>query len=143
MPIEATWLLDKRVVYFHAHGNITAQDVEAVKELQLRHHDEGIAPVHTIVDVQSPSIKIPTLNQMRQAGYTPMHPNTGWMLLRGSEKSIVTFGVSVIIQMVGSKHLKVVKSLEEVVEFLNHNDRTLHLDLDYVQEYVTSHAVTS
>ncbi len=138
MPIEATWLVEKRVVYFRAYGQVTGADVAAVKEQQLRNHEDGIAPVHTIVDVYSPSIKIPSIPQLRQFGYTSMHPKTGWMLLLGSEKSVVTFGVSVIIQMVGSDHLKVVKSIPEIVEFLNHNDRTLHLTVEEVQAYIDS-----
>ncbi|MBE2269440.1 MAG: hypothetical protein IAE80_14490 [Anaerolinea sp.] len=136
MPFEATWLLDKRVIYFRAYGSITATDAAEITKIQIQHHDEGIAPVHTIVDMQSPSIQVASFLQIRQVGFTPLHPKTGWMVMLGSERGIVSFGTSMIIQMIGSKHFKVAKSLSQAVEFLNHNDATLNLTLEEVQAYI-------
>jgi hypothetical protein len=141
VPTESTWLLDKRVLYFRVYGEVTLDNIAETMQTQMRFHEEGIAPIHTLIDLRTPAFKVPSLAQIRKVGGVPLHPSTGWMLLMGGERGVVSFAVSLIIQLSGAKTYRPVKSLEEAVDFLNHNDPTLNLSLEAARTYIANRPV--
>lgn len=140
MPLESTWMLDKRVVYFRVYGDVSGAEIVATMQTHMQHYEVGIAPVHTIVEMQSPAINVPSLMQLQKLGVAPRHPNTGWIILLGTERNLVSFAIATMIQLSGAKDYRAVKTLDEAVSFLNHNDPTLNLELEAAENYIASRA---
>ncbi|MBE2268158.1 MAG: hypothetical protein IAE80_07975 [Anaerolinea sp.] len=138
MPVAVNWMLDKRVMYFRSYGKVSLAEVDTVVAAQMQLYEEGIAPVHAIIDIRPTTLNIQGLQQLREHGNAPLHPSTGWIVMLQTNNKLATFAVSLIIQLNGAPHFRTVHTLDEAVAFLNHNDQTLKLDPADAAAYVNS-----
>jgi len=123
MPYTSYWYLDRRIIYNHLHGAVTVEEASALEDENFQHFEEGVPPVHIIVDMADVK-KLPTnvsqLNRMLQRGRPPA---LGW---------IVLVGVNPLARVIGSMLCQVARipfctfdTLEEAVRFLQEVDNTL------------------
>jgi hypothetical protein len=123
MPYTCYWYLDRRIIYNHLYGTVTLEEAAALEDENFQHFEEGIPPVHIIVDMADVK-KLPTsisqLNRMLQRGRPPA---LGW---------IVLVGVNPLARLIGSMLCQVARvpfrtfdTLDDAVRFLQETDNTL------------------
>jgi hypothetical protein len=123
MPYTCYWYLDRRIIYNHLRGIVTVEEAAALEDENFAHFEEGVPPVHIIVDVSDVE-KLPTnisqLNRMLQRGRPP---SLGW---------IVMVGMNALGRVIGSLLCQAARvpfrtfdTLDEAVRFLQEADNTL------------------
>ena len=74
MPVAVNWMLDKRVMYFRSYGKVSLAEVDTVVAAQMQLYEDGIAPVHAIIDIRPTTLNIQGLQQLREHGNAPLPP---------------------------------------------------------------------
>ena len=128
MPYQISWQLEKRVLMVKLFGILTDQESTEVGEINSRHIQEGIAPVHIIVDARDLD-KFPTnLRQNSQfMGYLST-PSLGWVVAIGiANNMLARFAVTVISQVI---HFRLAQrdNMTEAIRYLESQDATLKLN---------------
>ena len=124
MAYEVTWLVDKRIIYFHTSGIATIDDVKAGNKKVMLMLDEGIQFVHLITDstdVEKVQLGLTDLASVFRD--MPSSPKLGWSIYV-SPKILDRFFASVTTQMTKSRHREY-NSLAEAIAFLQSVDDTL------------------
>lgn len=123
MPYELSWLLDKRVIHLRAFDILTAQEYETSADELLSMFDDGIAPVHVVVDhLDVDEIKLsPTL--VKDLIFPNQHEASGWTILVAASK-LATFSISMITQL-NNVSIRTCDTLEEAMETLQRVDNSI------------------
>ena len=123
MSYNISWCEDKRVFCVRLTGELTDEDWAKVVVIDTRHLEEGIAPVHIIIDV-SELDSFPT--NVRQTASYASHlrdPRLGWAVVVGGNP-LLDFVASLLSQITGFKLTKS-GTPEAALEFLRTQDATL------------------
>ena len=127
MPYEISWHLEKRVLMVKLFGVLIEQESNEVSEINTRYLQEGIAPVHIIVDTNSLEKFPVNLRQNSQYMAYLSSPALGWVIVLGlSNNMLARFAVTVISQVVKFK-LAQRTTVEEAISYLESQDSTLKL----------------
>ena len=124
MPYRIQWYIEKRVILEEAFGNVTIEElVQFNAEVTALIANEGIAPVHVIVDLTKvekyPSSLREVLGTMRQKN----PEKVGWMMVV-TESPIMRFVASTIFQIARLK-LRTFSTLQQAKGFLAEMDETV------------------
>ena len=126
MPYRIQWYVEGRVILEEAFGDVTVEElIRFNAEVTTLIVDQGIAPVHVIVDLTKvekyPSSLREVLGTMRQK-----HPEkVGWMLVV-TESPIMRFVASTVFQIARLK-LRTFATLQQAKGFLAEIDETVAL----------------
>jgi hypothetical protein len=124
MPYEVTWLVDKRIIYFHTSGIATIDDVKAGNKKVMVMLDEGIPFVHLITDSTDVEKVQLGLNDLASVFRDmPASPKLGWSIYI-SPKMLDRFFASVTTQLTKSRHREF-NTLADAIAFLQSVDDTL------------------
>jgi hypothetical protein len=123
MAYEIEWLVEKRVLYIKAVGDITLEELEIAVERMQSMMDNGEAPIHSISDNRFIG-KFPTsLSTLKK--FMKRHPKvTGWSLLI-QENTATRFIGEMLTRFLGQSNIKSFKALSEGLAFLERNDQSL------------------
>jgi len=126
MPYRIEWYIEGRVVFEEAYGDVTVDElVRFNAEVTALINNEGIAPVHVIVDLSKvekyPSSLREVLGTMRQKN----PDKVGWMLIV-TESPILRFVASTIFQIAHLK-LRTFSNLQQAKGFLAEMDDTVSM----------------
>lgn len=121
--IEVSWYLQDRVILAKPTPVLTKEVLENFShEIQPYFAQGNALFIHVIWDCTQIK-KIPSLSDINQALLPYYHRRLGWSMGVGGNP-IVVMSAAVLLQIFG-KRLRVVKSFEEALAFLNYVDVTL------------------
>lgn len=124
MPYEVSWLVEKRIIYFHTSGIATIDDVKAGNKKVMAMLEEGIPFVHLITDSTDVEKVQLGLNDLASVFRDmPASPKMGWSIYI-SPKMLDRFFASVTTQLTKSRHREFT-TLEDAIAFLRSVDDTL------------------
>jgi hypothetical protein len=128
MPYEISWHLEKRVLMVKLFGVLIEQESNEVSEINTRHLQEGIAPVHIIVDTNGLEKFPVNLRQNSQYMAYLSSPSLGWVIVLGlSNNMLARFAVTVISQVVKFR-LAQRTTVADALSYLESQDATLKLN---------------
>ena len=123
MAGSVRWLVDKRVILIEVTSALTLEDFVEINEQMERNHQEGIAPIHEIVDSRG----LITVNvnplQIRSTLKYMSSPKWGWGIFV-TESRLSGMLAAIVYQMTRHRH-KIVRTLEEAAEHLEEVGETL------------------
>lgn len=123
MGYRVEWLVEKRIVYIRAEGNVSYEELsEGIKRLRLL-YGQGLAPVHSISDARKVE-KFPTDFALLRQLMRPHSNGTGWSLII-QENPLAAFVSELVTRMAGQRRIKSFQRLEEGLKFLQKQDKTL------------------
>ncbi len=123
MPFEVKWHTDKRIILQRFYGRVTLEDVREAVNANDGFIEQGIAPIHLIVDAADID-NIPVhLRETSKISSNLNDPSVGWVILI-TNNPLSEFFVKLTSQLVKYR-LGRAKSLEEALEFLARQDSTL------------------
>ncbi|MEO8392212.1 MAG: hypothetical protein ABI700_04390 [Chloroflexota bacterium] len=123
MSFDLSWLLEKRIVYAHAYGQVTVNDLQVIVDTIADDIRHGEPPVYAIVDLTSVD-KFPTrINAYKDFIFPPEEPNTGKLLLISANK-VALFIISVIAQL-SQRCIYTFPTLDAGLSFLARTDTSL------------------
>jgi hypothetical protein len=127
MPYSFDWVVQGRVVLEKAFGDVTIEElVRFNAEVTTLIAEQGIAPVHVIVDLTNvgkyPSSLKDIMSTMRQR----VPDKVGWMLVV-TQNPIMRFVASIIFQLARLR-VRMFQTIQEALDFLKENDDSLPPD---------------
>ena len=124
MPCSFEWYVQGRVVLEKLFGDVTVADLVRLNaEVTTLLIQEGVAPVHMVVDLTAVE-KYPTkLNDVICTIQKRVPEKEGWVLVV-TENPILRFFASMVLQFARLR-LRTFKTIPEAVGFLSENDQTL------------------
>ena len=125
MSFSVEWLPghEGRIILQTLVGHVTVELVAAASEEVGVLLDQGIAPVHMVVDVNAVTTFTPHATQMKKAGAHLLRPSMGWITLVGASPIMITF-INIVTQLAGIK-LRNFASLDEALDFILQKDPTV------------------
>jgi len=124
MPCSFEWYVQGRVIVEKFFGDVVVADLVRLNaEVTTLIAQEGVTPVHTIVDLTSVE-KYPTkLNEVFSTIQKRVPEKEGWVLIV-TENPILRFFASMVLQF-ARLPMRTFKTIPEAVGFLSENDQTL------------------
>jgi hypothetical protein len=124
MPIEVSWLYEKRVIRLYHYGLVTSEElVKSIADVS-RMTEEGDSPVHTFLDSRGMEGKADiALGDLRKM-IPRTNPRAGWTVAV-QPRALDRFLSSLGMQISGTKY-KFFPNEEDAMAFLLEHDPTLH-----------------
>ncbi|QPC82663.1 hypothetical protein G4Y79_23740 [Phototrophicus methaneseepsis] len=122
---KSSWLQEKRIAYIELIGKFDEQLVIDVNEHMRSLIDEGMRPVHLVLDATGLTgypVNVRVLKQSSEASAS--HPDVGWLILIGFTNPVIKFFSSVLAQLF-NLNFKQAESTEEAVSILRRVDITI------------------
>ncbi|MCA0456234.1 MAG: hypothetical protein LCI00_19805 [Chloroflexi bacterium] len=122
MPYNISWLVEKRVLYTHMYGYITAEELRSQKAVVEKFIAESEHLLHMINDAAETTGTDMGLRDLQNMQYANA-ANLGWAIYVNPNK-LHRFFASVVTQLSG-KRGREYATLEEGLRFLQDMDDTL------------------
>lgn len=124
MPHRIEWRLPGRILSYHLYGDITLEELyEVSRRTRTLVRTEGVAPVHSIVDLHGVGKYPLKLHELRGIMNTDEHAMMGWCLII-APNALLRFMSSMLVQMTHVRY-RLVETAEEAEHFLAERDVTL------------------
>lgn len=124
MPVDVSWLYEKRVIMTRHYGRVTTQQLIASMEKSREMTQQGISPVHTIVDGREADGTIElSLADLRKI--VPKVVEGTGMLISIQPRALDRFFTSLGMQVAGARY-KFAPDIESALQILLEIDPTLH-----------------
>lgn len=125
MPIETRWLVNGRVIYARLLGTITWDDITVNDMLIRAYLDNGISPVHIILDRREQTEPIPfSVRQIIDAMNGLRHPHHGQLVIVGQQFWLVHLFMRAANMLTGIQVSRV-ETVADTLYYLAKNDPTL------------------
>ena len=123
MACNLSWLLERRIIYADASGQVTVNELQRIVNTIPAYIRQGSAPVYAILDLTRVD-KFPTqINAFKDFQFPPPEPNTGMLILISANK-LALFIVGVVAQL-SKRQIYTFSTLDEGLSFLARKDTTL------------------
>jgi hypothetical protein len=116
MAFDISWLIDKRVAYMRMIGNIEIEEIKQMSEAFRIYRDEGIAPVHIIVDTREMTKMPMSFDKIKDAS-AGREQTKGWTVIL--TKSSVTRFVATLVTATISLQYRFMESPEAALTYLS------------------------
>jgi len=124
MPYTVCWYQQDRIAIAVLDGLVTIDEIDHYIGDIYNMMDTGKPLVHVITDVRGLT-KIENVPEaLKAVKASPVHPNTGWMIVVGSLNPLVTFVVDFLGMIMKSRYRRF-DTLPEAMAFLEDKDETL------------------
>ncbi|RMF79280.1 MAG: hypothetical protein D6737_11930 [Chloroflexi bacterium] len=130
MGYQVSWLEEQRVINVYTFGDLTFDDIRASSRITVEWIRSGVAPVHTIVDAREATQFPNRVNEFRQALVHPRSSKVGWIIVV-TDDPIMKLFTSLIAKVFHYK-LRIAKTHDEAIQFLQRIDNTLTIQLPEV-----------
>jgi hypothetical protein len=121
MAVELSWYEEGRVVYQRFRGVLAMDDVETVARALKQQADQGIAPVHAIVDVRQVTEFPASFSQISSLrGDADVN---GWMVVIGLHPAVRS--MARVMSWLRGIQYRPVASMEDALHFLARQDAAL------------------
>jgi hypothetical protein len=135
MPVEVSWYISNRVVLARGYGSVTTEENAESDRQVAALIDQGIAPVHVIIDVTtvddfpffSASYQKDNVQQFLRSN------KLGWGVVCGTSNRVVRF-VGEVVARLSRINFRMFPTLEEGLAFLKDQDQTVPWNTAYLQE---------
>lgn len=124
MPAQSEWIVPGRILVSHFFGDLKLEEVKASNnEAQEWIANEGVAPVHTIVDMSGIQRYPTSLKDVRDIVRVDHPDMAGWTIIV-SGNTIIRFISSTVSQLLRQK-VRVFDGLDDAYTFLWSTDSSL------------------
>jgi len=124
MPYRIQWYVEHRVILEEAYGNVMIEElIQFNAEVTDLIVDQGIAPVHVIVDLTKVEKYPPSLREVLGTMRQKSPEKVGWMLIV-TENPIMRFVASTVFQIARLK-LRTFATMPQAKGFLAEMDETV------------------
>ena len=121
MPYRIQWYVEGRVILEEAFGDVTMEElVRFNAEVTTLIAEQGVAPVHVIVDLSKVEKYPPSLREVLSTMRQKAPEKVGWMLIV-TESPIMRFVASTVFQIARLK-LRTFATLPQAKTFLTDMD---------------------
>ncbi|RMG88612.1 MAG: hypothetical protein D6712_03260 [Chloroflexi bacterium] len=126
MTIHISWLLENRVMYVEAWGNVSIDDVSTSTLYMVDLIEKSEHPLVHIIIVNKGIDKIPLNVIQLQRATRPLlgHPKNGWHVFVNSQNTVIDYSMNILAQLFKTRWRKV-SVLEEAITFLQDADQSL------------------
>jgi hypothetical protein len=124
MPYKIGWHIPGRVIYGVVSGVQTLDELTEANQTVMSMLDEGMRPVHFIMDDSQLKRTPINLKQLQIALAYVRHTRIGWIVLVGKNNPVLSILVSTLISLMRVKSRRV-ESLDTAMAFLRTVDNTL------------------
>lgn len=129
MITPATWLIKNRIIYAHGSGLVTNDDIQQHAQRVIALLDEGIAPVHIVLD-SAPDFQIQRADL--RSGVANLrflrHPALGWSVQVLVRNRALGF-ISTLIARFTRVSYKTMQTREDAFAFLKRVDTSIDWSL--------------
>ncbi len=122
MAYKISWYEDKRIVSAVLEGEVTIDEIKIYAAELMTYLDDGIAPVHLIIDFSKVK-KFPTNVVPLRSIFSWKHPKIGWAATVGGPALLQAFS-SIVMQVITARY-RAFKTTDQALEFLATKDETL------------------
>jgi len=130
MPSETSWYQEKRVILTQYSGSISRDDFVASTESVGELIEQGVPPVHWLIDTSQIDKPFLDLGTMRKMLECLKHPHFGWALLYGGQANRgINFLATAVGQLSGVRY-RIVDSQAQALAVLKEKDHTLNGELE-------------
>ena len=126
MSFEISWYLPKRVLHIHLLAEQSLSDLEALSWQTAPMIEEGIAPVHVLLDDAKGGRPPISLKEIQSRLDIITHPSIGWVVGVGEVDAVAKFMVPLLMKIVKVSYVRVA-TIEEALVFLSKHDPQLQL----------------
>lgn len=112
MPAEITWYYPQRLIYERFYGMITLDELDHIQTRFVNQLQEGIAPVHAIIDFRDVTDYPRNLLEIRRVLRPTSTEPLGWVIII-NQNALLQFLVTVLTQTVlRGSHFVIVDDFE-------------------------------
>ena len=124
MSYELSWYLPKRIIHIHILGEMELSEVEAMSHAAFALMEEGIAPVHILMDDAKGGRPPLSLKELKSRLEITQHASIGWIVGIGDADPVAKFLIPLLMKLVKLQYVRV-KTIEEALEVLRKQDMSL------------------
>ncbi len=134
MAVDASWLVENKLIYMYGHGINTLDDLRQLDREAVEMINASPAPlVHAIIDLRHLE-KTPSLIEQRDVWHYPKHQRAGWQVYIGSNDPVQRVMMYLISQITKARYRQFA-TIEGGLAFLQDIDATLP-DLKPYKEHI-------
>lgn len=122
MPVETSWLVEKRSCYRRIFGDVMLEQVTQAVNEAAQWAGNGCPPVYFIVDVTDIQ-NYPPLPAVMRIMPRSSHPHVAWSVLVVSHPFLLFMGT--LLTQWAQMRYHTVSSVPKAIEFLTSRDHTL------------------
>lgn len=125
---QAQWLVEKRVIFGYAYGELTNDEMAVHNERMIALLDSAEPFVHALL-VTHPETQLPTpsLTSGRNILSFIGHPNLGWNVIVHNPHSIMS-KLSVVLAKIARARYRQFANIDMALSFLKEIDKTVDWD---------------
>lgn len=127
MSFEIRWYFPKRIIYIHLLGELGLAEVEQMSRESLTFIQEGIAPVHILLDDSKGGQPPISLKELKSRLEIASHPSVGWIVGIGEVDQVAKFLIPLLMKILKLQYLRV-ENLDAALNFLSRQDLSLERD---------------
>jgi hypothetical protein len=124
MSFEISWHTPKKIIFVHLLGELDLNAVEAMAQQCAVLMDEGIAPVHILLDDRNGGRPPISLSQLRSRLEIGKHPYLGWIVGIGETDPVAKFLLPLVMNLISVKYERVA-TIDDALNFLIKQDLTI------------------
>lgn len=126
MPIDLSWYVPLRIMRIHIYDDAGIEDIEQLGLNGRSFLEDGIAPVHVLLDDASalpPPINLQQLRLALNLRSTDTH-KLGWVIGVGDVNIMAKVVIPMLMKILTMRYVRVA-TIEEAVTFLRKHDKSL------------------
>ena len=124
MSFEVSWYLPERIIHVQVLAELDLSAVEAMSHETLKYMEQGIAPVHILLDDAKGGRPPISLKEMQARMEVANHPSIGWIVGVGEADPVAKFLIPLLMKVVKMKYTRVA-TIEDALGFLSKQDTTI------------------
>lgn len=123
MALELGWHRENRIIKGQFVGDLSVEDLIALGKTAQEYVEQGVAPVHFVVDVTKMGKFPQNVVVLRNSLSYLKNPKMGWNVIVGTPAIVAAFA-QIIARVTGVSY-KNVATMDAAMEFLERVDATL------------------
>lgn len=123
MAFRTSWIEEKRIIYTEMINSLNDEEAQEISDMHAKFLNEGIAPVHLVVDMSRLEIVPTNLRKNTSMASYLQHPALGWTVLIGGNV-LLNFMLSILGHVFKFRYVKRA-TMQEALAYLVSQDQTL------------------
>lgn len=124
MSFEISWYIPQRIIHIHLLGELDLNAVGAMAKAINHMMQEGVAPVHILLDDAKGGRPPISLTQLKSQLEIAKSPLMGWIVGVGETDPVAKFLIPLLANIM-NVHYSRVATIEDAIDFLVKQDMSL------------------
>ena len=127
MSFLVDWFVEQRVIQVELQGNVTLAQIEDIIEHIDRHVEQGVAPIHIIMDMTHVTTHPSMIQIKKVSGGRKPDPRMGWTLVVGA--NLISRLINNALLQINNVRYRNFASYDDALAFLQEVDDTLSFQI--------------